>query len=408
MKHCSAPFFTFNLLFLCIVFNLLDTQAQTNTYYIKDLGIVDTYTICLQENEIAFLSHDGSPAYQVYNGEVITEDGSYHLTLKTSNRLIRFTIDNLIKIQTINNEQDLYKAIEYALKDGNDFYEFGINKNFKYNQVFKDKVASIHQKLQNYFPFIDFQSYELLIYEDKIQFYYTRRMDQQTYNELTPKMRTKLNRFIDTLDMSASEIELEKQIVDYINSHYIYDNRRNDVPAHAITRTLQGAYAHNELVCSSYAKMAMYLLNSVGIPTQYVTGHIKSNGGAHAWNIVKLNQEFYHLDLTWSDVSYCNKNYYNYVNETDAYMALTHEWNRDIYPKCQNETYKNLNIYDFYTLTDQNIAFYTNLDQPILFKTTDDILIKKQLKKLASYLSKPIVYHKFQKENKTIVLIKNP
>ncbi len=46
------------------------------------------------------------------------------------------------------------------------------------------------------------------------------------------------------------------------------------------------------------------LLEEVGIECKYVTGvsvHDGKAGGGHAWNMVKLDNEWYNLDATWDD-----------------------------------------------------------------------------------------------------------
>lgn len=55
-------------------------------------------------------------------------------------------------------------------------------------------------------------------------------------------------------------------------------------------------------VCNGYAKAAQYLLNSCGIPCIIVNG--TAMGSAHAWNIVEMYGEYYHMDVTWGDPSY--------------------------------------------------------------------------------------------------------
>ena len=52
-------------------------------------------------------------------------------------------------------------------------------------------------------------------------------------------------------------------------------------------------------VCAGYAKATQYLLGRLGIECLYVTG--TSRGEAHAWNVARLEGDWYQLDTTWGD-----------------------------------------------------------------------------------------------------------
>lgn len=50
-------------------------------------------------------------------------------------------------------------------------------------------------------------------------------------------------------------------------------------------------------VCEGYAKAANVILNELGVKTRIVTSNIQN----HAWNIVKIGDKWYNLDVTWND-----------------------------------------------------------------------------------------------------------
>lgn len=59
----------------------------------------------------------------------------------------------------------------------------------------------------------------------------------------------------------------------------------------------------NGAVCEGYAKAFQMLLNISNIDNVYVTGVGVTSGGAegHAWNLVKIGELYYGVDVTWDD-----------------------------------------------------------------------------------------------------------
>ena len=89
------------------------------------------------------------------------------------------------------------------------------------------------------------------------------------------------------------------------------------------------ALVNGKSVCAGYARAFQYIMIELEIPTYYCTG--KSQG--HAWNIVKLEDGYYNVDLTWDDERGTEMTYFN---RTDASLGRNH--NRSGYsvllPKC--------------------------------------------------------------------------
>lgn len=72
-------------------------------------------------------------------------------------------------------------------------------------------------------------------------------------------------------------------------------------------RQITGALLEGKSVCAGYAKTMQHLANLCGIECTYCRGNCRGNGGNsdgyHGWNVVKLDGDYYHLDVTWCDQS---------------------------------------------------------------------------------------------------------
>lgn len=123
---------------------------------------------------------------------------------------------------------------------------------------------------------------------------------------------------------------------DYIASHTTYDK----------TLTKRNAYAclvEGSAVCQGYCAAYKYLLDKCGIENVV----IKSESMQHCWNYIKLDGNWYHVDLTWDD-SASNKNIENFSYVSHRYFLLSDKamlknghkgWNTDGKPAALSEVY---------------------------------------------------------------------
>ena len=89
-------------------------------------------------------------------------------------------------------------------------------------------------------------------------------------------------------------------------------------------------------VCNSKANMFYRLAKEAGLEVLYISG--TGNGGSHAWNMVKVDGTWYHLDNTWNRGHYEDTSEYEYFNNRDYYlkgdesMRKNHSWDASKYP----------------------------------------------------------------------------
>ncbi|MDE7130743.1 MAG: InlB B-repeat-containing protein [Lachnospiraceae bacterium] len=95
-----------------------------------------------------------------------------------------------------------------------------------------------------------------------------------------------------------SDLEKAAALHDWlaVNVEYDYDNYlAGAVPASSFNA--YGTLVDGVSVCQGYALAYKYLLGKLGIECYMVS----SKGMNHAWNMVKLDGEYYHVDVTWDD-----------------------------------------------------------------------------------------------------------
>nr|WP_307905797.1 transglutaminase domain-containing protein [Clostridium botulinum] len=176
------------------------------------------------------------------------------------------------------------------------------------------------------------------------------------------EVKDKVQNIIKTvIKPGMSDVEKELALHDYLikNADYNMENYKAGIVT-AEDHNAYGVLINKKGVCESYAKAMNELLTAAGIECKYVTG--KVNGGEHAWNMVKIDNEWYNLDVTWDDpisdknpsgssFSIISVNY-KYFNVADSIFNKDHIRGslESSYPACTSTKYSfdNLNV-DEYT-----------------------------------------------------------
>lgn len=140
-----------------------------------------------------------------------------------------------------------------------------------------------------------------------------------------------------------SDYEIAKALHDYLATHNEYDMRLYSGNLPALSRTSYGALVNRTSVCSGYALAYQHLMEDAGIPCEYVTG--MTTRGSHAWNIVQIGREWYHVDVTWDDPTPDREGYvrYKYFLKSDKAMSRDHiSWEAS--HTCTSTKYDNVTI----------------------------------------------------------------
>lgn len=85
-----------------------------------------------------------------------------------------------------------------------------------------------------------------------------------------------------------------------------------------------GVLLYGTGVCDSYARAYLMLCTAAGLECLIVTG--QAGGDNHAWNLVLLDGEWYHVDCTWDDPGKGGSECHTYFCVNDETMALDHVW----------------------------------------------------------------------------------
>lgn len=120
-----------------------------------------------------------------------------------------------------------------------------------------------------------------------------------------------LSSFMDSINDRMSDYDVAVKVYENIIKLVDYDtvglekqkNTEGSAEIPDDLRSIYGVLVNRKAVCAGYAKATQYLMNLMGFECTYVTSE------THAWNLIKLEGEYYHLDTTWGDSSNTEQNH---------------------------------------------------------------------------------------------------
>lgn len=134
--------------------------------------------------------------------------------------------------------------------------------------------------------------------------------------------------------IQGTDYEKEKQIHDYIVANYTYTTGAIQSRSHTVT----GLIEDGEGVCEAYATLFQLMCNISGVDCRIATGTL--NSADHMWNIVKLDGQYYNVDVTSDDPvpDYEGRVRYTFFNIADTEFSKTHKADEGTV-KCEGTTY---------------------------------------------------------------------
>ncbi|MHB9939382.1 protease [Clostridium sporogenes] len=198
------------------------------------------------------------------------------------------------------------------------------------------------------------------IFEGEVDVSITYKLDKVTIDMEKAAVKAKVQEIIkNVIKEGMSDVEKELVLHDYIvkNTEYNMYNHNNKIILPDDCNAY-GVLVKGIGTSEGYSKAMYELLKAAGIECKYVTGisvHDSVGGDGHSWNIVKLEDEWYNLDVTWDEPIF-NKNGSNnsldevnhtYFNIPDSTFNLDHKrgmYENDEYAKCTATKYSYENI----------------------------------------------------------------
>ncbi len=278
-------------------------------------------------------------------------------------------LDNKVDMIEINKYKDLYSEIEQALINAKKKVNLrGIRGYKKTDMVFQmlEEVVISNPEVMYY---VGAEYYKGVLTLD-----YAKEPEEIMLHQklIRAKKEEILNNIVND---NMTDYDKVKTVHDYIIDQTRYDrNYHIGKEVSPESHTVYGTLINRVAVCDGYAKTMKYLLEPLDVETIVVSG--KSKGMDHAWNIVKIENEYYHIDLTWDDPIMENGEdiiIYDYFNLNDNDISKTHTWNKKKYPACLS---KNYNYFYYNDLIVTNYEEFYNILKKTMIEKKPSVSFK--------------------------------
>ncbi len=150
----------------------------------------------------------------------------------------------------------------------------------------------------------------------------------------------------------GSQFDMERQVHDMIIGNVKYDDSGKQIDHDAL-----GPLLNKSGVCDGISKLAVMVFDRIGIQSKMVVGDLCIGGseqGPHAWNKVRIDGEWYNLDIT-QDLGFSDGKKpfrYDYFNLSDKEILRDHRLNSNPVP-C------NRSGMDYYTRMDMAVSTFS-------------------------------------------------
>ena len=238
----------------------------------------------------------------------------------------------------------------------------------KYGAPNSKEVFDILKVVLNDYP-------EIFYFEHKGSLYYSDGMLYIKYKYPKDKaisMKKEIDKVVgkiisENIDESMSNFDKVMAIHDYmvLNTSYDWDAFQNSYNSNTeLSYGPYGTLVKHTGVCSGYSRSMKVLLNKIGIDCRCVS----SDGMNHAWNMVKIDGEWYHMDCTWDDPVPDRKGIvgYEYFALSDKDISTGKKphtgWDKNVFPKCSNDKYRVFKDMES-TIKTKNYIYYRSISK---------------------------------------------
>ena len=245
----------------------------------------------------------------------------------------------------LKNYQNILDAIYTILYNGTNEFSFYCDESYNecmndFNKISNDQVllSTINNMISPY------NSYEKIYFSVSSYGKITMRTDKLYSEDEIKLTEEKINDFIsNNISDDMTVVDKIKVFHDHLINNSVYDKEAADTIENggsvgfSSSHKATGPLVYGLSLCSGYSDAMKIYLDKIGV-TNY-----KISNSRHIWNLVYVNDSWFHLDLTWDDpITSTGENillHKFFLIDTDTLLKLDsteHGFNPDYYPEISH------------------------------------------------------------------------
>lgn len=205
-----------------------------------------------------------------------------------------FNIDFDTKFNSILNSSDGQEKVEKAFQSALDAFIYDHPELF-YLDLTK---MSLHIKSSS---IATKTTYRVSLVSNNVTSYPSSSFTSKTDVEnAINKVQNEKTNIVNSISKESSNYDKALKVHDYLVKNLEYETSLQEEN----NRNIYGALIEKNVVCEGYAKAFKYLMDELNIECILVSGTATNSSGhseAHMWNYIKLNGNWYGVDVTWDD-----------------------------------------------------------------------------------------------------------
>jgi len=163
-------------------------------------------------------------------------------------------------------------------------------------------------------------------------------------------LEIKANQIISSLKATSNdEYSLLINLYDFLQKNIRYD--KNEMQANSkgisispVSHTAYGAIINRTAVCDGFSSAFVLLAQKLNYECTLAIGHSAYSSTSftdHAWNIIKIRDRFYHMDITWDTRKYneFGEHSYDYFALNDEEITTDRKWDKKTTPVCSHNDF---------------------------------------------------------------------
>ena len=253
----------------------------------------------------------------------------------------RETVQDVLETREESSSEDTEEIPEKEISQEESAYYYGYSTlGAEEQKVYRQLAAGI-ESFQEKIP-VDAVSQEQLekvmrvLMADHPEYFWTDGTSSYTYQELpgggVQNMEVQPEYQVSSQEAQSLKSQIEATADQWIQGapqgntyeriKYVYEtliDRAEYQENSPENQNIRSVFLEGKTVCMGYSKAAQYLLNRMGIFCTLVTGTVTGEKPAsHAWNLVRIGEQYYYMDVTWGNPGYLNP------VENDAYISYSY------------------------------------------------------------------------------------